>query len=707
MYLTSSEGIISGFALKVNTLSSLVVDFVLLVDNNKYLYIEGKLLMYNGKVKTKNNVIGYVINKNGNEIKITNSLIVLPDAQVILKDLILMDIIRELNLGIFKGSKEYYAYFIQKDDPYFNLSYYLNNLAKEFDLIYGIPVIKDDKNGVINVMFRRAEKILNIVHEYPFDLVIENAIHILRSKNDCSAIITLSKLLKTKEPEDLLIIAECFEQLGYITDALRIYSLFDNSKYKELEAKIMNKINKLIDEFDEKHDIKVLENAIQLLPTYDAPLLKLGYYYYSRREYEKAIKTLEDAVAKKPSFHTMVMLAYMYYLIGNYSRALEVVENAEKVKVTGALAYIKGLVYESMNSESLAEKEFTYACKEGVVDACLKVQPYKIHYYSEASFDPSWWKEYNLYGYKVVDIIGTGGSGYVLLVEKNGKKYAAKVIKREYNISTLIYEIAKMQELSKGSRYLTKIYGSFVDENYTDYFSSPPLIIMEYMEGGDLKNIIVSEEYNTLKDSEKWPLLVALIYYKISQALYYLHTQNYIHADVKPSNILFSSKISKYINEAIEEISNDKVLVKLSDLGSSVKKGDIVLHYTPYYAHPLQRFGSKADEYMDIYSLSVSMYVTLTNNFPYPEWLEQEIEEAVTNVKKRETALKDFEHTEPRMDRVPELFREVIYRGLKTEYLSMKQILLELEEIIDEMTTSSHLSLDNGITTEPENVSLI
>ncbi|MBP1357673.1 MAG: protein kinase [Sulfolobus sp.] len=703
----SNESIIPAFVLKINTLSSLDVGFVLLVGNNKYLYIEGKLLMYNGKVKTKANVVGYVINKNGNEIKITNFPIILPNEQIILKDLILVDVIRELNLSIFKGSKEYFAYFIQKDDAYFNFSYYINNLNKEFDIIYGIPVVKDDKNGIINVMHKKTEKILDIINEYPFDVVIKNAIYTLKSKNECNTIIALNKLFKTKEPEDLLVIAECFEQLGYLTDALRIYSLFDNSRYRELEIKIINNINKLIDEFDEKHDIKVLENAVQLLPTYDAPLLKLSYYYYSKREYEKAVKTLEYALSKKQSFHTMIMLAYMYYLTGEYSKALQVLENAEKIKVSGALSYIKGLIYENMNAKSSAEKEFIYACEEGVVDACLKVQPYKVHYYSETSFDPSWWKGYNLYGYKVIDVIGNGGSGYVLLTEKNGKKYASKVIKREYNVSTLINEIAKMQELSKGSRYLTKIYASFVDENYTDYFSSPPLIVMEYMEGGDLKNIIISEEYNTLKDSEKWPLLVALIYYRISQALYYLHSQNYIHADVKPSNILFSSKISKYIDEAIDEISNDKVLIKLSDLGSSVKKGDIVMHYTPYYAHPLQRFGSKAEEYMDVYSLSVSMYVTLTNNFPYPEWLEQEIEEAVVNVKKRETALKDFEHTEPRMDRVPELFKEVIYKGLKTEYLSVKQILFELEKIISEMATSSYLSINSETAISHEKISLI
>lgn len=56
---------------------------------------------------------------------------------------------------------------------------------------------------------------------------------------------------------------------------------------------------------------------------------------------------------------------------------------------------------------------------------------------------------------------------------------------------------------------------------------------------------------------------------------------------------------------------------------------------------------------MDVYSFTVSLYVTLTNNFPYPEWLERELEEAITSPEKRSEALKDFYSLEPRMDYVP------------------------------------------------------
>lgn len=671
--------------------------FVLTKDNNKYLYIDGKVLAYKGKIKIRDNIIGYLAIQDGNEIKVTKTPIIRVDESVLENDLSLVAVIKELGLLIFEGKDKYYGYEVKNEDPYFNLEYYFKNLYKQFNIIYGIPILREDINGIITLINLNERKAIDIANKYPYDPVLRAAINILKGKDDCTNIINLGKRIVNKQPEDLLVIAECYERIGNLSEALRIYSLFDDRKYKDLELKIIDSINKLIDKFDENKDIKSLEDASILLPTYDAPIIKLGYYYYSKHDYERAIQMFEKAIARSKSFHNMVTLAYLYLLTEQYSKALQVIQEAEKIKITGNLAYIKGLVYENMNSKTLAEREYIYACEEGIIDACMKVQPYKLHYYSfDSSFDPKAWKGYNLYGYKVIDVIGNGGSGYVLLVEKNGNKYAAKVIKREYNISTLIYEIAKMQELSKGSRYLTKIYGSFVDENYTDYFSSPPLIIMEYMEGGDLKNIITNEEYSSLRYSEKWSLLVALIFYKIGQAIYYLHTQGYIHADVKPSNILFSVKLPKYIDEAIESISNDKIIVKLSDLGSSVKKGDIVLHYTPYYAHPLQRFGNKAEEYMDIYSLAVSMYATLTNNFPYPEWLEEEIEEAVTNFSKRTEVLKDFERVEPRLDRIPTELKSVIYKGLKTNYVSMRELLVELERVINELSASQNINLSSA-----------
>jgi hypothetical protein len=71
----------------------------------------------------------------------------------------------------------------------------------------------------------------------------------------------------------------------------------------------------------------------------------------------------------------------------------------------------------------------------------------------------------------------------------------------------------------------------------------------------------------------------------------------------------------------------------------------------------------------------------LTNNFPFPEWLEREIEEAVTDPSKREIALKDFYSLEPRLDYIPEEFRDIIENGLKGE-LSMEMISRELKYIV-------------------------
>ncbi|WP_444543169.1 serine/threonine protein kinase [Metallosphaera hakonensis] len=327
----------------------------------------------------------------------------------------------------------------------------------------------------------------------------------------------------------------------------------------------------------------------------------------------------------------------------------------------------------------------------GIVEACSKALPSDA---SRGEFDPDDWIGYVLYGYEIRSVLGRGGMGYVLLAEKNGKQFAMKVMKKEYKMDEFLYEVAKMQDISKGSRYMVRILANFIDENWTDYYGSPPAIVMEYMSGGDLRRILAEEEYLSLRHSVKWNEVVSLIFAKVAEAVIHLHKQGYVHADIKPSNILFDKPLSRYGEEAETQLLKGEVTPKLSDLGSSIRTGSPVIHYTPYYAHPKQRFGGRAETWMDVYSFTVSLYVTLTNNFPYPEWLERELEEAITSPEKRSEALKDFYSLEPRMDYVPQEYRDIILSGVRGETTmeQMRRDLLNLAKFdynlpVDEVAT--------------------
>ncbi len=490
------------------------------------------------------------------------------------------------------------------------------------------------------------------------------AVIALSKAGRCNEAIEVFESMNNRFPEESLAVAECYVKLDRKTEALKIYSLFSPEKYSDLEEVVKSEINAMIEEFERTENLKVLMNALKVLPNYDAPALRLAWYYYSKGNKNEALKYFEEAVRRNPTYVNELFLARTLIEAGQPKRAFDILTELERVWQVGYINYLKGEALLRMNAPKEASKEFSVACKNGILEACMKLRPYLVNSRLTGE-DPNDWVGLIVYGYKVERYIGSGGMGYVFEVTKNGKNFAMKIVKRDFKFDELLREVAKMQEVTKGNRRFVRILASFVDENLNDAMSYPPAIVMEYMAGGDLKNVLISEEYRTLRSSDYWPAVVASIFSKVAEGIAHLHSLGYVHADIKPGNILFDKPLPKFGSQALEALEKGEVEPKIGDLGSSVKTGTTVVHYTPYYAHPLQRFGSPAEPKFDVYSLTVSLYAALTNNYPWPEWLEREIEEAVTNPEMRDRAYHDFLEAKPRMDYVPEQFYDVIYEGLK------------------------------------------
>lgn len=641
------------------------MQFVFTDGNKKYIFSDGKVEEYFGKLKTRDNVIGYLATIEGDKVKLSKFPIY-DCSKIVFEGKLITKV---GNLGYLFESNDSLCLFLGNiDNPIINANYLI---------IKGVVIINGNRRKLLEAM-DDYDVIQYALSRYPTDEeVIRHAVIGLSKLGRCDEAISLYSKLDKKYPEESLAVAECYEKIGEELEALKIYSFFSDERYKILEEKLRKKINKMIEEYDATGNVKLLYNALSILPTYDAPALKLGWHFIKKNP-EEAIKFFEEAVKRSRSYHNLLMLANAYIKSGKYMEALKLIEEAEKIRRTAGSAYLRGLALENLNARSEAEKDFLYACKEGIVEACEKVKPGEL--YSPKDFHPEQWIGYVIYGYEVKRVLGVGGMGYVLLVERLGRKYAMKIMKREYNFDEMLNEVAKMQEISKKSKYLVRILASFIDENWVDYYSSPPAIVMEYMDGGDLRDVLAKDEYSTLRHSVYWPQIVSVIFSKIANAIITIHKEGYIHCDIKPSNILFTSPLPTYGEEALEALEKERIIPKLSDLGSAVKIGTPVVHYTPYYAHPLQRFGHRASTEMDIYSFTVSLYASLTNNFPFPEWLERELEEAVVNPSKREQALKDFYSVDPRMDYVPEEFRDLILRGLRGE-ITMEEFARDLKEI--------------------------
>jgi len=254
-----------------------------------------------------------------------------------------------------------------------------------------------------------------------------------------------------------------------------------------------------------------------------------------------------------------------------------------------------------------------------------------------SNWDPNVWVNRTLSVYKVEKVIGEGGNGYVLKGEYSGKPLAIKVLKLyggnpEEFFRDLATEASNLVNLSN-HKNIVKIYAVNVDTFVIDgilkgrtdlYVKNPPMIVMEYMGGGTLKDLLGEDLFYY---SSKWQRNVLRAICGVAEALDYIHSQGFVHMDVKPQNIFLSERPK-------DPSELDKVTFKLGDLGSAVRINGKVKQITPEYSPP-EVFQEPAKPYFDIYALGMTAYVLLTRKMDRPDL--NEMNNAIDCYIKRDT----------------------------------------------------------------------
>jgi eukaryotic-like serine/threonine-protein kinase len=138
-------------------------------------------------------------------------------------------------------------------------------------------------------------------------------------------------------------------------------------------------------------------------------------------------------------------------------------------------------------------------------------------------------------------------------------------------------------------------------------------IVMEFIDGQDLKRLIRSSAPLSIER-------VLNISIQMCAGLGYAHRANFVHADVKPQNMLMA-------NSEIEGVD----IVKVTDFGiaqalnaqTSERTG--IVWGTPQYFSPEQARGEPPTPASDIYSIGVVMYEMLTGKLPYNGSSQEEL----------------------------------------------------------------------------------
>ena len=191
--------------------------------------------------------------------------------------------------------------------------------------------------------------------------------------------------------------------------------------------------------------------------------------------------------------------------------------------------------------------------------------------------------------YNTIKFLGKGAFSDVYLVQckETQKLYAKKCIHHK-NLNIRERELLIMKTIKHPN--IVGFYNSF-DEN--DQLN----IILEYCEKGDLQEFL-----NGRKMKEKSALHY---FYQILQGLNYLHSNNIIHRDIKPQNILIDkNNVCKIADFGFARYNEEDTLLK-------------TMCGSPLYMAPEIIKKQQYTESADIWSAGVLFYHMLTGTQPF------------------------------------------------------------------------------------------
>ncbi|MBN1443050.1 MAG: tetratricopeptide repeat protein [Planctomycetes bacterium] len=259
--------------------------------------------------------------------------------------------------------------------------------------------------------------------------------------------------------------------------------------------------------------------------------------------------------------------------------------------------------------------------------------------------------------YRVLRKLGAGAMGSVYLCQdgvENNIKVALKVLISDNLEDQDVWAKGEYEALTRLRHpNLAKVYNFGRIEDTKDYF-----IVSEFIKGIDLFSATEYLKYDEIVD----------IVVQVCRALEYIHSQGYVHFDVKPDNILVSRQKTIGIQDGskvqYDEVDFqkstrglDKPTVKLIDFGLAEKitgSFSFAIKGTLNYLAPEILNGTTPDKRADLYSLGVTIYQVVNRDLPF--YHEPQAPQGRTRFDSRS------ELFEANMKKHPEYLRELIMK---------------------------------------------
>lgn len=285
--------------------------------------------------------------------------------------------------------------------------------------------------------------------------------------------------------------------------------------------------------------------------------------------------------------------------------------------------------------------------------------------------------------YRVIRKLGAGAMGSVYLCEdsvESSVKVALKVLVSEDLEDQDIWAKGEYEALTRLRHpNLARVHNFGRIGDSKDYF-----IVSEFIKGVDLFSATEYLRYDELTD----------IIVQICRALEYIHSQGYVHFDIKPDNILVTrfktigikegSKVQyNEMDLAAGESVHAKPHVKLIDFGLAEKitgSFSFAIKGTLNYLAPEILNGLQPDKRADLYSLGVTLFQVANRDLPF-------FQEAAFGGGGQQPT-KRSELFEIHMKKHPEFLKELILKLLKENAEERFQTAKEVIQFINKHSGS-------------------
>lgn len=212
-------------------------------------------------------------------------------------------------------------------------------------------------------------------------------------------------------------------------------------------------------------------------------------------------------------------------------------------------------------------------------------------YQEENGWEEVDYSEVNLPDVRQIQILGHGSYGTVYKCTFRGRQVAVKIANNSNDLSHLLVEAKHLHGFCHPN--IVNLYALFRGE-----FCG---IVIELMEGGSLDELLHLHKDLTFQTFHvlNWSL-------QVSKALSYLHSNNFIHCDIKPANML---------------LSKDYKTLKLCDFGTVANQNSNLCDNkgSAAWMAPENFQGESYTHKSDIYSFGISMWEMATRKYPFDD----------------------------------------------------------------------------------------